>query len=77
MSKENFQFQTLTQEAVNEQVRGFIGPLTRQLEELIRLVQGMTTSSRPNSYPRTGLGTTSGTAMPQSDNSYCQEEKIL
>ena len=77
MSKESFQFQTLTQETVNEQIRGFIAPLTRQLEELTRLVQGMTTSGLPNSYPRTGLGTTSGTAMPQSDNNYCQEEKIL
>ena len=64
------EFQTLTQEPVNEQIRGFIAPLTRQLEELTRLVQGMTTSQHPNSYPRTELGTTSGTAMPQSDNHY-------
>ena len=59
--------QTLTQEAVNEQIRGFIAPLTHQLEELTRLVQGMTTSRHPNSHPRTELGTISGTAMPQSD----------
>ena len=58
------EFQTLTQEAVNEQIRGFIAPLIRQLEELTRLVQGMTTSRHSNSYPRTELGTTSGTAMP-------------
>ena len=32
------EIQTLTQEAVNEQIRGFIAPLTRQLEELTRLV---------------------------------------
>ena len=62
------EFQTLTQEAVNEQIRGFIGPLTRQLEELTRLVQGMTTLRHPNSYPKTELGTTSGTAVPRSDN---------
>ena len=43
------EFQTLTQEAVNEQIRGFITPLTRQLEELTRLVQGMTTSWHSNS----------------------------
>ena len=61
------EFQTLTQEAVNEQIRRFIAPLTRQLEELTRLVQGMTTSRHPNYYPRTELGITSGTAMPQSD----------
>ena len=61
------EFQTFTQEAVNEHIRGFIAPLTRQLEELIRLVQEISTSRHPNSYQRTELGTTSGTAMPQSD----------
>ena len=61
------EFQTLTQEAVSEQIRGFIAPLTCQLEELTRLVQGMTTSRHPNSYPRTELGITSGTAWPRSD----------
>ena len=60
------QIQTLTQDAVNEQIRGFIAPLTRQLEELTRLVRGMSTSRHPNSYPRTELGTTSGMAMSQS-----------
>ena len=65
-SREVPEFQTLTQETVNEQIRGFIAPLTRQLEELTRLVQGRTTSRHPNFYPRTELGTTSGTVMPQS-----------
>ena len=41
--------QTLTQEAVDEQIRGLIAPLTRQLEELSRLVQEMSTSRHPNS----------------------------
>ena len=62
------EFQTLTQEVVNEHIRGFFDPLTRQIEELTRLVQGMTTSRHQTSYPRTELGTTSGTAMPQSEN---------
>ena len=62
------EFQTLTPEAVNEQTRGFIALQTRQLEELTRLVQGMSTSRHPNSYPSTELGTTSGTALPQFDN---------
>ena len=61
------EFQTLTPEAVNERIRGFIAPPTRQQEELTRLVRGMTTSRHLNSCPRTELGTTSGTAMPQSD----------
>ena len=30
--------QTLFQEAVNEQIRGFVSPLSRQLEDLTRLV---------------------------------------
>ena len=37
------EFQTLTQVAVNDQIRGFIAPLARQLEELTQLVQGMAT----------------------------------
>ena len=61
------EFQTLTQDAVNEQIRGFIVPLTHQLEEVTRLVQGMTTPRHPSSYPRTEFGNTSGSAMPQSD----------
>ena len=63
---ESPEIQTLTQEAVNEQIRRFIAHLTRQLEELTRMVQGISTSRRPNSYPRTERGT-SATAMPQSD----------
>ena len=65
--REIAEFQTLTQETVNEQIRRSIALLTRQLEELTRLVQGMTTSQHLNSYPRTEFGTTSGTAMPPSD----------
>ena len=61
------EIQTLTQEAVNEQIRRFITLLTRQLEKLTRLVQGMTTTRHPNYYPRTEFGTTSGTAISQSD----------
>ena len=67
VEREVSEIQTLTQEAVNEQIIGFIAPLTRQLEELTRLVQAMTTSRRPNFYPTTDLGNTSDTAMPQSD----------
>ena len=61
------EFQMLIQEAVREQVRGSTAPITRQLDDLTRLVQGMTTSRHPSSYSKTELGTTSGTAMPQSD----------
>ena len=64
---ENPEMQTLTQEAVDEQIRGFIAPLTLQQEELTRLVQETSTSRHPNSSPRNELGTTSGSAMPHSD----------
>ena len=47
------EIQTLPQEPVNEQIRGFIAPLTRQLEELTRLVQGIVTTQHPDHYPRT------------------------
>ena len=70
-------FRTLTQEAVNEQIRGFIAPVTHQLEELTRLVQGMTTSWHPNSYSRTELGTASGTAIPQSDTSQIPKKRCF
>ena len=48
VGREVFEIQTLTQEAANEQIRGFIAPLTRQLEKLTRLVQEMTTTRHPN-----------------------------
>ena len=70
VEREVSEIQTLTQEDVNELIKGFIGPLTRQLEELTRLVQGMTAWRHPNFYPRTEFGNTSGTAIPQSDKFY-------
>ena len=57
----------LTQEAVNEQIKGFIAPLTRQLEELTRLVQGMVATPRPTHYPRTDYHIISGTIVHQPD----------
>ena len=52
----------LTQEAVNDQIKGFIAPLTRQLEELTQLVLGMVTTSHRSHYPRADYSTISGTA---------------
>ena len=57
------EIQKLTQEAVSEQFRGFISPLTRQLEELTRLVQGMLIRPHPSHYTRTDFGTTSGSSI--------------
>ena len=61
------EIQAMTQEAVNEHIIWFIAPLTRQLEKLTRLVQGMATTQRPNYYPRIEFGTTSGTVTHQSN----------
>ena len=71
VKREVSEFQTLTQEAVGKQIRVFFASLTRQLDEFIRVVQGRTTSRHPNSRPSTELGTTSSTAMSQSDTKQC------
>ena len=43
VGEEVSEIQTLTQEVVNEQIKRFTVRLTRELEELTQLVQGMTT----------------------------------
>ena len=58
---------TLTQKAVNGHIKGYIAPLTRQLAELTRLLQGMITILHPSHYPGAEFRTTSDTAMHQSD----------
>ena len=40
----------LTHKDINEKIRGCIAPLTRQLQEWTRLVQGMTTTRHTNHY---------------------------
>ena len=67
VEREVSEIHTLTQEAVKEQVKGFVAPLTLELEELTRLVQGMVTTPHPSHYPRADFGTTSGTASHHSD----------
>ena len=51
----------------NEAIKGFISPLTRQLEELTRVVKGMVTTAHPNLCPNTDYSTISGTAVHQPD----------
>ena len=50
--EEGPEIQKLTQETVIKQTKGFITPLTRQLEELTPLVQSMATTPHPRTYPR-------------------------
>ena len=42
----------LTQKEVNQQIRNYIAPLTKQLENLSGFTQGMTTDQHPTSHPR-------------------------
>ena len=44
----------LTQKEVDEQIRNCIAPLTKQLEDLTRPIQGMSTAHRPSLSPRAG-----------------------
>ena len=62
------EIRTLTQEAVNEQIKGFIAPLTCQLEELIRLVLGMVTTPHPSHNPRFDYNTIPGRAAHQPES---------
>ena len=59
--------QTLTHEAVNEQIKEFIAPLFRLLEELTRLVQDLVTTLHPGHYLTTDPSAVSGAASHQSD----------
>ena len=54
----------LTQKEVGEQIRSYIAPLTRQLEDLTCLIHGMLTAHRPNLSPRAGTSTSSSAAGP-------------
>ena len=53
----------MNQEAFNEEIKGLNAPVTRHLEELNRLVQGLLTTLHPNDY--TDYSTVSGTAAHQ------------
>ena len=42
------------QEEVNEQIKKYIAALAKQLEDLTRLIPGMSTAQQPNNYPKAG-----------------------
>ena len=44
----------LTQEEVDKHVKIYIGPLIRQLEDLTRFIQEVSTAYRANLFPRVG-----------------------
>ena len=57
----------LTQEEVNEQIKSHIAHVTRQLEVLTRLIQGMSTAQHPTFYPGAGAGASFSAAGYQPD----------
>ena len=54
----------LTQKEVDEQITNYIAPMTRQLENLTRLILDMSTAHRKNLSPRAGTSGNSSTAGP-------------
>ena len=58
----------LTQEEVDEHIKIFIAPVTRQLEDLTRLIQVSSTAHRPNLFRRTGIRVSFSAAGPSPDN---------
>ena len=58
----------LTQEDIDEQIRNYIVPLTRQQKDLTRLSQGMSTAHRRKLYPRVGTSANSSTIDHLPDN---------
>ena len=57
----------LTQEAVNGQMKGFIAPLIRQLDELFGLVEGIMTTPYLSHSPRADYSAISGAVVHQLD----------
>ena len=57
----------LTQEAVNEHIKGYIASITKQLGKMTRLVQGMMTIPHPSHYPRADYSAISGAPVHQPD----------
>ena len=60
----NLETRILTQGEVDEQISSYIASLTRQLEDLTRLIQGMSTARGPNFSPRAGNSASSSAASP-------------
>ena len=59
----------LTQEAVNEQIRNHIAPLTKHLQDLIRLIKAMKTAQHPTSNPSAATSASFSAAGYQLDTS--------
>ena len=63
-----YETRILTQEEVNEQIKNYSAIVTRQLEDLTRMIQGMSTSHWPNFSPRAGISASSSAAGPSPDS---------
>ena len=68
----------LTQEDINEQIRCYIAFQTKQLEGLVRLIQGMSSALQPNIYPRAGTSASfSAAGHPPNTISYLNTWRLL
>ena len=65
---EGAEIRASTQKKVNEQIKSFFAPLTRQLEDLTRLIQGITTGWHPNYHPRADTNVSYSAPGYQPDN---------
>ena len=66
---EKLEERILSQEDVNEQIRSYFAPLTKQLENWNRLIQGVSTVQQPNTHPRVGTSASFSAAGCQPDTS--------
>ena len=57
----------LSQEDVNKQIQSYIAPLTKQLEDLTQLLQGLTSIQEPNFYQKAGTSANFSIADYQPD----------
>ena len=67
---------TLTQEVVHELIGNYIAHFTRQLKDLTRLIEEISTAHPPNLCPRTRSGTTSSAGGPVPDTHCCNVSLI-
>ena len=62
-----FETRILTHDEVDKQISYFFAPLTRQLEDLTRLIQGMFTAHRSNLFPRESTSASFSATGPSPD----------
>ena len=72
-----FETRILTQEEVHEQIKSYIAALTRQLEELIRLIHARSTADPPYFLQMADTSTNSCAACPSPDKTHCHNRLLV